>query len=125
MRLFEFTSISEDEKIGNEYAGRVKQALDTMIGRAASAKQPANFNWEYFNSLPELRGLKFDPSLFKVLYDKFPQIAGLVNDFGPRGISLKVAGVDSDSEEPGSDIDAAKDDVNQIAASNAEKQLQV
>jgi hypothetical protein len=124
MRLFEFNSVFEDDKIGNEYAGKVKQALDTMIGRAASENQPANFNWEYFNNLPDLRGLRFDPSLFKVLFDKYPQIAALVKDFGPKGISLKVPGVDASSEEPGSDTDNAKDDIGKIAASNAEKQLQ-
>jgi hypothetical protein len=123
MRIFEFTSISEDEQIGNEYAGKVKQALDTLIGRASSKNQPANFNWEFFNNLPELQGLKFDVSLFKVIYDKYPQIANLVKDFGPKGIQLKVPGVDAETEKPGSDQDSAEDDINKIAASNAEKQL--
>jgi hypothetical protein len=123
MRLFEFFNVFEDERIGNEYAGKVKQALDTLIGRASSENQPANYNWEFFNNLPQLQGMKFDVSLFKVLYDKYPQIANLVKNFGPKGIELKVPGVDAETEKPGTNQDNSQEKVNSIAASNAENQL--
>lgn len=123
MRLFEIFNVFEDERIGNEYAGKVKQALDTLIGRASSENQPANYNWQFFNNLPQLQGMKFDISLFKVLYDKYPQIANLVKDFGPNGIQLKVPGVDAETEKPGTDQDNSQEKVNAIAASNAENQL--
>jgi hypothetical protein len=123
MRLFEIFNVFEDERIGNEYAGKVKQALDTLIGRASSENQPANYNWEFFNNLPQLQGMKFDVSLFKVLYDKYPQIANLVKNFGPKGIELKVPGVDAETEKPGTNQDNSQEKVNSIAASNAENQL--
>ena len=50
-------------------------------------------------------------------------IKGLVRNFDTTGVNLKVPGVNPERQEPGSDIDKSKDNVNQTAAANAYKQM--
>ena len=120
MRIFEFDDSADP---GQEYAVRIKLALQTLIGRSASKGQPANYNWAFLNQLPELKGLKLDQATFAKIYDKYPIVSGLVKNFETSGISLKVPGVSQEKEDPGSDIDKSKEKVNQAAASAAPKQL--
>jgi len=120
MRIFEFDDSADP---GREYAIRIKLALQTLIGRSASKGQAANYNWAFLNQLPELKGLKLDQATFAKIYDKYPIVSGLVKNFEPSGISLKVPGVSQEKEDPGSDIDKSKEKVNQTAASAAPKQL--
>jgi len=120
MRIYEF---DDTTNIGHEYAVRIKLALENLIGRSASKNQAANYNWEFLNNLPELKGLKLNQSTFASLYDKYPMIKGLVRNFTPTGVNLKVPGVNPERQEPGSDIDKSKDNVNQTAAANAYKQM--
>lgn len=120
MRIFEFDDSADP---GREYAIRVRMALRNLIGRSASKGQAANYNWAFINKLPELKGLKLDQETFAKVYDRYPMVRGLVANFEPKGISLKVPGVSQEKEQPGSDIDKSKEKVNQAAASAAPKQL--
>ena len=120
MRIYEF---DDAVSIGHEYAVRVKLALENLIGRSSSKNQAANYNWEFLNNLPELKGLKITQSVFAKLYDTYPMIKGLVRNFDTTGVNLKVPGVNPERQEPGSDIDKSKDNVNQTAAANAYKQM--
>lgn len=120
MRIYEF---DDSANPGHEYAVRIKLALSNLIGRSASKGQPANYNWAFLNQLPELKGLNLDQASFAKIYDKYPMVKGLVKNFEPSGISLKVPGVSQEKEEPGSDLDKSKEKVNQAAASAAPKQL--
>lgn len=120
MRIFEFDDSADP---GREYAIRVKLALGNLIGRSESKGQAANYNWQFLNQLPELKGIKLNQATFAKIYDKYPMVRELVKNFEPSGISLKVPGVSQEKEEPGSDIDKSKEKVNQAAASAAPKQL--
>jgi hypothetical protein len=113
MRLYEFQSTDQ-----------LTLLLKNLIGRASSKKQAANFNWASLNTLLVKMGVdQMDYEAFKAAYDSSPILQNLVRNFNAQGVQLKVPGTDQDTEKPGSDIDSSKDKVNQIASSNAMKQI--
>ncbi len=113
MRFFEF-----------EGENNLVLILRNIIGRSGSKSQPARMNWQGINSILKKTGQEqLDYDAFKAIYDASPILQNLVHDFNADGISLNVPGSrDQKMDEP-SDPEQSKDQVNQIAASNAEKQL--
>lgn len=98
-------------------------ALRNHIGRAASKHVPAKLNWEALGQMSRANGFEFaaDYETFKSMYDSNPIIQKLVKNFNSQGIVLNVPGT---SDGPQQTKKRNKDDVEKIAAANAEKNLE-
>ena len=96
--------------------------LKNLIGRAASKREPANFNWNALQTLTNNLGIDFqaDYETFKAMYDANPALQGMVKNFNDKGIELDVPGVGDDKQAPD---EKSQDAVDNIAAQNAEKNL--
>jgi hypothetical protein len=122
MRFFEFADDNNTEKF--------VMILKNLIGRSASKKTPAKFNWNALNQFSKTSGIELaaDYETFKAMYDATPVLQALVKNFNDKGVELNVPGApDSEpgAEQPADGVDAqGNDQIDQIAAANAEKQLQ-
>jgi len=114
MRLKEFSGAHELD--------RFIVVLKNLIGRAASKKEPAQFNWNALQTLTNNLGIDFqaDYDTFKAMHDANPVIQGMVKNFNDKGIELDVPGVGDDDRTPD---EKSQDAVDKIAAQNAEKNL--
>jgi hypothetical protein len=109
MRFFEFDGGQD----------RLRLIFNTLIGRATSKKQPAQFNWGSINAILTASGLEpINYAAFKTVFDADPAIQSLVKNFNDDGIEFKVPGV-ADEPGAGSNLDQSKDEVGKIAAGAA------
>jgi len=115
MRLQEFADSQLDKYI---------LILKNLIGRYASKKAPAQLDWPAIASLAKSAGIKImaDYETFKSMYDSSPVLQKLVANFNADGITLNVPGVSTDEPEQG-DAETSQEKVNDIAAANAEQNL--
>ena len=107
---------------GAQELDRFIVVLKNLIGRAASKREPANFNWNALQTLTNNLGIDFqaDYETFKAMYDANPALQGMVKNFNDKGIELDVPGVGDDEQAPD---EKSQDAVDNIAAQNAEKNL--
>lgn len=98
--------------------------LKNLIGKSASEKQPAKYNWAALNKILKSNdaSLAADYETFKAMYDTNPAIQNLVKNFNADGIELNVPGAEKDEQpaQDGSDSQAA---VDATAAAAAPQQL--
>jgi hypothetical protein len=119
MRIFEFA--------GDDNLDKFVVLLKNFIGRNASKKTPAKYNWASINRLAGSSGIELmaDYETFKSIYDSSPQLQMLVKNFNANGLELNVPGAPDSAETPDGtaqpqDSQAA---VDKMAASAAPKQL--
>lgn len=118
MRFYEF---SDDTGA----VDRLILLFRNQIGRAASKKQSAVFNWDAISSMS--RDIGFDVSnydAFKSVHDTTPALQSLVKDFNKNQVELIVPGVsDTDDEQDMTGDMSSQEKVDQAAASAAPKQV--
>jgi hypothetical protein len=123
MRFFEFSQGAMDLDTVNRFS----TVLKNIIGRAASKKQPARYNWAGLNQMSKAVGdeLSTDYETFKAMYDASPIIQSLVKNFNADAIVLNVPGApDDDSQtDQSNDQQTSQDQVDQTADSAAAGQL--
>lgn len=117
MRFFEF------EPVDNSGGDRLLMVLRNYIGRAASQKAPSKLNWNGLNAVLKSSGFELgaDYETFKAMYDGSPALQNIVHDFNADGVTLKVPGVSE--KEPPQDGESSAEKIDQIASSNAAKQV--
>jgi len=102
--------------------------LRNIIGRSSSKKQAARYNWASINSILKKSGHEeIDYDAFKAVYDSDPVLQNIVHDFNADGISLKVSGSKDSkmNDKNTTDKQSSQDQVDQIAAGAAEKNLSI
>jgi len=116
MRFFEFA--------GDDNLDKFTVVIKNLIGRYASKKSPANFNWAALNHLMVSSGVELmaDYDVFKAIYDSTPQLQPLIKDFNEKGLELNIPGVKDENELP-DDTEDGQAAVDQIASGAAPKQL--
>lgn len=116
MKFFEFA--------GDDNMDKFTVVLKNLIGRYASKKSPANFNWAALDHIMVSSGVELmaNYETFKAIYDSNPQLQSLVKDFNEKGLELEIPGVKDDDELP-DDTEDGQDAVDQIASGAAPKQL--
>ena len=113
MRLHEFSN------------GNIKNQLETilknLIGSAEARGTPASFNWQAIDNL--FKDFTIDYYVFDKLFQSNQQIfAPLVSNYNSDGLEVNVPGVSKETES-GQDAETSQDKVNDIAAANAEQNL--
>ncbi len=118
MRIYEFadTNVELDKFI---------TLLRNQIGRAASKKTPASFNWAAIQKIADKVGFELaaDYETFKAIYDSSPALQNIVANFNDKGIELNVPGTDKDTQTPVKQGQTSQDAVDKMAASAAPQQL--
>ena len=114
MRFFEFDGVGTDN--GTD---KLQLVFKTLIGRAQSKKQAAKFNWAAISSMANGQ---INYQSFKAMYDTNPALQTLVHDFNDDGVELNVPGA-PDADQPQTNLDKSKAEVDKIAAGAAAKQL--
>lgn len=112
MRFFEFDGTGGD-------VDKLRLLLNNLVGSASSKKQPAKYNWAAISSL--YKG-QMSYKKFNAIYNATPAIQGLIKNYNDDGVELKVPGA-PDSDQPQTNLDKSKADVNKIAAGAAASQL--
>ncbi len=99
-------------------------ALRNHIGRASSQKAPAALTWDAIAQMSRANGFEFaaDYETFKAMHDAHPMIQNMVHNFNDRGVVLNVPGAPNDKHAT-QDGKTSQDEVDKIAASNAEANL--
>jgi len=102
----------------------VKNKLITILrnlrGRAASKGAPAELSWAAVNKM--FGTMAIDYETFKAMFDEDKESFNkLVKNFNSDGVVLDVPGVSSKDKD--SDKEDSQDTINDIAAGQAEKNL--
>lgn len=118
MRFLEFA----DTNVGLD---KFITLLRNQIGRAASKKTPASFNWAAIQKIADKVGFELaaDYETFKAIYDSTPALQNIVSNFNDKGIELKVPGTDKETQTPVKQGQTSQDVVDKMAASAAPQQL--
>jgi len=108
------------EFVENPVKNKLLTILRNVRGRAASKGAAAELTWSAINKM--FGTMAIDYETFKAMFDENPQqFEKLVQNFNSDGVTLDVPGV---SKEPrDSDKEDSQDKVNDIAAKNAENNL--
>lgn len=115
MRLYEFAN---DDKI---FVYKLYSFLKNLRGRSASKGAPAEFNWGAVDEL--FPDFKIDYEVFDKIFQSNQSLFDpIVHDYSGTGIKLDVPGTNKDTTA-NNDKETSQDKVNDIAASNAEKNL--
>jgi hypothetical protein len=116
MRFFEFA-------VKVDTVDRFVTVLKNYVGQSQSANKPAKLNWRGLTQIAHGNGIKvnLDYETFKTLYDSVPLLQKITKNFNANGVELEVPGVADEKESPPEE--KSQDAVDQIAASNAEKNL--
>lgn len=112
MRFFEF-----DGTDGG--TDNLRVLLNNLIGSAASKKQPAKYNWA---AISKMYKDQLTYQTFNAIYNATPAIQSLVKNYDSTGLELNVPGATA-ADQPQSNLDKSKADVNKIAAGAAADQL--
>jgi len=108
------------EFVDNPVKNKLVTVLRTLRGRSASKETPAELSWPAINKM--IGNMAIDYETFKSLYDNDPELfKNLIHNFDSDGVKLEVPGVSS--KQPASDKEDSQDKVDDIAKSNAEKNL--
>lgn len=95
-----------------EDADDLIRVLSNLQNRANSKKSTAKYSWEAISSMMQnINGQEIDYDLFKMEFDKNPQVKKLVNRFDAQGIEIKTREKSPPTEfgqKPGIDMSAAK-----------------
>jgi hypothetical protein len=118
MRLFEFA--------GNDNLDKFAVLLKNILGRHASKKTPAKYNWASINRLANSSGIEItaDYETFKSMYDSSPLLQKIIKNFNADGVELDVPGspeYDKVSVEKGKDD--SEEAVAKMAAGAVSKQI--
>jgi len=116
MRFLEFA--------GDDTINVVATVLRNYASQASDRDSTGEINYPALTNLLRNNGiyLDMDYDVFNKMFDSSELIKSLTHNFNSRGITLNVSGVSKKDQDKKRDSDS-KDDIEKIASSNAEKNL--